>query len=98
LRRLHFFLLATTFDLSTVRFVGWQVTFDNRLYGLEPMQYRVDAVYAFPAGESYAVNDWQTVSRYQKTVSFTGRVGNSGGARVLHALARGDGWQHCTSR
>jgi serine/threonine protein kinase len=70
---------TTSFDLSTVQFVGWQVTFDNRLYKLEPMQYRVDAVYTFPNGESYAVNDWQSVSQNQKTVTFSGRVGNSKG-------------------
>jgi Protein kinase domain len=70
---------TTTFDLSSVQFVGWQVQFDNRLYKLEPMQYRVDAVYTFPNGESYAVNDWQSVSPNQKTVTFNGRVGNSKG-------------------
>jgi len=71
---------TTSFDASKVLFVGWQVTFDNRLYGLEPNQYRVDAAYIAPDGHTLgSVNDWQTVSSNQKTATFSGRVGNSRG-------------------
>jgi hypothetical protein len=70
---------TTTFELSTVKFVGWQAIFDNRLYGVQSTHYRVDAVYTFPTGESYAVNDWQVASENQKAVAFTGRVGNAKG-------------------
>ncbi|HKM99371.1 MAG TPA: serine/threonine-protein kinase [Candidatus Binataceae bacterium] len=75
---------STSFDVSKVLFVGWQVTFDNRLFGLEPSQYRVDAAYVAPDGHTLgSVNDWQNVSTNQKMATFSGRVGNShGGAFV----------------
>jgi serine/threonine protein kinase len=75
---------TTSFDMSKVLFVGWQVTFDNRLFGLEPSQYRVDAAYIAPDGRTLgSVNDWQTVQSNQKTATFSGRVGNSRGGAFL---------------
>lgn len=72
---------TTTFDRSTVKFVESRITFDNRLYGLATMPHRVEAVYNSPDNQSFRVYDSQTVSRNQKTVTFTDRVGNpSGGA------------------
>ena len=51
------------FDASKVLFVGWQVTFDNRLYKLEANQYRVDAAYIGVDGRTLgSVNDCQPVS------------------------------------
>jgi hypothetical protein len=48
-----------SFDVSKVLFVGWEVSFENRLYKLEPGQYRVDAVYIGPDGRTLAsVNDF----------------------------------------
>ena len=71
---------ATSFDMAKVLFVGWEATFENRLYNLEPAQYRMDAVYLGPGGITLGgVNDFQTVSTNQKSVTFTGRVGNSRG-------------------
>jgi predicted Ser/Thr protein kinase len=73
-----------TFDVSKVLFVGWKVVFDNRLFGLEPSQYRVDAAYIAPDGRTLgSVNDWQNVSSNQKTATFSGRVGNSRGGAFL---------------
>jgi serine/threonine protein kinase len=75
---------ANTFDVSKVLFVGWQVSFDNELYKLEPNQYRVDAAYTAPDGSTLgSVNDFQSVSPNQKTVTFSGRVGNSRGGAFL---------------
>jgi hypothetical protein len=67
-----------------VLFVGWEVKFDNRLYKLEPNQYRVDAVYIGPDGRTLgSVNDFQPVSASMKAVTFSGRVGNSRGGAFL---------------
>jgi hypothetical protein len=75
---------ATSFEASKVLFVGWQVSFDNRLYGLEPGQYRVDAAYVAPDGRTLgSVNDWQNVSTNQRIATFSGRVGNSRGGAFL---------------
>ena len=52
-----------SFSVSKVLFVGWQVNFENRLYKLEPGQYRVDAAYIGPDGRTLgSVNDFQPVS------------------------------------
>ncbi|HTR61165.1 MAG TPA: protein kinase [Candidatus Binataceae bacterium] len=75
---------TSSFDASKVLFVGWQVAFDNRLFGLEPGQYRVDAAYIAPDGHTLgSVNDWQNVAANQKTATFSGRVGNSRGGAFL---------------
>ncbi len=75
---------TSSFDASKVLFIGWQVTFDNRLFGLEPSQYRVDAAYIAPDGHTLgSVNDWQNVSTNQRTATFSGRVGNSHGGAFL---------------
>ena len=72
------------FEVSKVLFVGWQVTFDNRLYNLESNQYRLDAAYIAPDGRTLgSVNDYQAVSSNTKTVTFSGRVGNSRGGAFL---------------
>jgi serine/threonine protein kinase len=79
-------LSATTdsFNVSKVLFIGWQVSFENRLYKLEPGQYRVDAAYIGPDGRTLgSVNDYQPVSPSMKTVTFSGRVGNSRGGAFL---------------
>jgi hypothetical protein len=73
-----------SFEVAKVLFVGWQVNFENRLYRLEPMQYRVDAAYIGPDGRTLgSVNDYQPVSPNMKTVTFSGRVGNSRGGAFL---------------
>jgi hypothetical protein len=75
---------ASSFEVSKVLFVGWEVSFENRLYKLEPGQYRVDAAYIGPDGRTLgAVNDYQPVSPSMKTVTFSGRVGNSHGGAFL---------------
>jgi serine/threonine protein kinase len=76
--------MTDSFDVSKVLFVGWEVSFDNRLYKLEPGQYRVDAAYIGPDGRTLgSVNDFQPVSPNMKTVTFSGRVGNSRGGAFL---------------
>ena len=73
-----------SFDVSKVLFIGWQVNFKNRLYKLDTNQYRVDAAYIAPDGRTLgSVNDWKTVAPTQKTVTFSGRVGNSAGGAFL---------------
>src|SRR5208283_3201774 len=75
---------TSSFAVSKVLFVAWEVKFDNRLYKLEPGQYRVDAAYIGPDGRTLgAVNDFQPVSPSMKTVTFSGRVGNSRGGAFL---------------
>jgi len=75
---------TTTFDVSKVLFVGWQVSFDNRLFGLESSQYRVDAAYIAPDGRTLgSVNDWQNITPGQRIANFSGRVGNSRGGAFL---------------
>ncbi len=75
---------VSTFDVSKVLFVGWQIKFKNLLYKLETNQYRVDAAYIAPDGRMLgSVNDWKTVTPDQKTVTFSGRVGNSAGGAFL---------------
>ncbi len=76
--------VTESFDVSKVLFVGWEVKFDNRLYKLEPSQYRVDAAYIGPDGRTLgSVNDFQPVSPSMKMVTFSGRVGNSRGGAFL---------------
>jgi hypothetical protein len=72
---------ASSFEVSKVLFVGWEVKFENRLYQLEPSQYRVDAAYIGPDGRSLGgTGDVESVSPSMKTVTFSGRVGNSLGS------------------
>ena len=74
----------TLSTVSKVLFIGWQVNFENRLYKLEPGQYRVDAAYIGPDGRTLgSVNDFQPVSTNMKSVTFSGRVGNSRGGAFL---------------
>jgi serine/threonine protein kinase len=76
-----------SFDVAKVLFVGWEVSFDNRLYKLEANQYRVDAAYIGPDGRTLgSVNDFQPVSLGMKTVTFSGRVGNSRGGAFLPGI------------
>ena len=74
---------TTTFELSTVKFVGWRATFDSRLQGSESTRYQLDSTYKFPTGQSYTVADCQMISEDQKQVTFTGRIGNSKGGAFL---------------
>jgi serine/threonine protein kinase len=75
---------TNVFSVSKVLFVGWRASFDNRLYGLDVNQYRVDAAYIAPDGSTLgSVDDVQTVNRAQQRVTFTGRVGNSAGGAFL---------------
>ncbi len=74
---------TTTFELSTVKFVGWRATFDSRLEGLKSTRYRLDSIYKFPSGQSYTVDDCQMISEDQKQLTFTGRIGNSKGGAFL---------------
>ncbi len=75
---------TTVFSLSKVLFVGWRVTFTNRLYGLNSNRYEVDAAYVAPDGSTLgSVQDVQVVSANDPRVVFTGRVGNSAGGAFL---------------
>jgi serine/threonine protein kinase len=73
-----------TFDASKVLFVGWEALFKNRLYGLDMNQYRVDAAYVAPDGRTLgSVDDVRMVAQNARTVSFSGRIGNSAGGAFL---------------
>ena len=75
---------TTAFSVSKVLFVGWRAIFDNRLYGLDSSQYRVDAAYLAPDGSTLgSVDDIQTVHKGERRAVFTGRVGNSAGGAFL---------------
>jgi serine/threonine protein kinase len=75
---------SDTFDASKVLFVNWEVTFKNRLYGLEPNQYRVDAAYVAPDGRTLgSVDDVKSAPPNARSVTFSGRVGNSAGGAFL---------------
>jgi hypothetical protein len=73
-----------SFDVSTLLFVGWQATFDNRLFGVGSRSYSLYATYIAPSGrEIGTIHDTQTISATQRTALFTGRVGNSEGGAFL---------------
>jgi serine/threonine protein kinase len=75
---------SNTFNLSKVLFVGWRVVFDNRLFGFDTNQYRVDAAYIAPDGGTLgSVDDIQTVGKGAAHAVFSGRVGNSAGGAFL---------------
>ena len=75
---------ANTFNVSKVLFVGWRAIFENRLFGLDNNQYRVDAAYIGPDGGTLgSVDDIQNVGRGNSRAIFSGRVGNSAGGAFL---------------
>jgi serine/threonine protein kinase len=75
---------SSVFAVSKVLFVGWKVSFKNRLYGLDNNQYRVDAAYIAPDGSMLgSVDDIRTISKSSGEAIFTGRVGNSAGGAFL---------------
>jgi serine/threonine protein kinase len=75
---------ADTFDAAKVLFIDWEVTFENRLYRLESNQYRVDAAYIAPDGRTLgSVYDTRMVPEGSRSVTFSGRIGNSQGGAFL---------------
>ena len=75
---------ANVFNVSKVLFVGWRAVFENRLFGLDNNEYRVDAAYIGPDGSTLgSVDDIQTVKRVSGQAVFSGRVGNSAGGAFL---------------
>jgi len=75
---------ASAFNVSKVFFIGWRAIFENRLFGLDNNQYRVDAAYIGPDGSALgSVDDIQTVKRTNDRAIFSGRVGNSAGGAFL---------------
>jgi protein kinase-like protein len=75
---------SNVFNVSKVLFVGWRAIFENRLYGLDNNQYRVDAAYMGPDGSALgSVDDIQTIKRANSRAVFSGRVGNSAGGAFV---------------
>jgi serine/threonine protein kinase len=75
---------ANVFSVSKVLFVGWRVTFSNRLYRLNTNRYEVDAAYVAPDGSTLgSVQDIQVVNPADARATFSGRVGNSAGGAFL---------------
>jgi serine/threonine protein kinase len=78
---------SNAFNVSKVFFIGWRAIFDNRLFGLDNNQYRVDAAYIGPDGSALgSVDDIQTVGRTNNRAVFSGRVGNSAGGAFLPGI------------
>ncbi|HXR35405.1 MAG TPA: serine/threonine-protein kinase, partial [Candidatus Binataceae bacterium] len=78
---------TSTFDAARVLFVGWELSFKNRLYGLDMNQYRVDAAYVAPDGHTLgSVDDVRMISEKTRTATFSGRIGNSSGNAFLPGL------------
>jgi hypothetical protein len=79
--------VTETFDATKVLFVGWEVSFKNRLFSLDSNQYRVDAAYVAPDGRTLgSVDDIKTVSDKARSASFSGRIGNSSGGAFLPGI------------
>jgi serine/threonine protein kinase len=75
---------TNVFTVSKVLFVGWRVTFGNRLYRLNSNRYEVDAAYVAPDGSTLgSVQDVQVVNPGDPRASFSGRVGNAAGGAFL---------------
>jgi hypothetical protein len=75
---------TSAFNVSKVLFIAWRAVFQNRLYGLNSNQYRVDAAYIGPDGSTLgSVADVQTVKQSTGRAVFSGRVGNSAGGAFL---------------
>jgi serine/threonine protein kinase len=75
---------TNAFNVSKVLFIGWRAVFENRLFGLDTNQYRVDAAYIGPDGSTLgSVADVQTVKQSTNRAVFSGRVGNSAGGAFL---------------
>jgi serine/threonine protein kinase len=75
---------TNVFGVSKVLFVGWRVTFSNRLYRLDTNRYEVDAAYVGPDGGTLgSVQDVQVVNPSEPRATFSGRVGNSAGGAFL---------------
>jgi hypothetical protein len=75
---------TTVFSVSKLLFVGWRVSFGNRLYGLDMNRYEVDAAYVGPDGSTLgSVQDVQVVNPGAPRAVFSGRVGNSAGGAFL---------------
>ncbi len=78
---------SESFDVSKVLFVDWEVSFKNQLYRLDTNQYRVDAAYVAPDGRTLgSVYDTRMVPVNAAQVTFSGRVGNSGGGAFLPGM------------
>jgi serine/threonine protein kinase len=78
---------SSVFGMSKVLFVGWRVTFDNRLYRLNSNRYEVDAAYVAPDGSTLgSVQDIQVVDPAESRATFSGRVGNSAGGAFVPGL------------
>jgi serine/threonine protein kinase len=75
---------SNVFSVSRVLFVGWRVTFSNRLYRFNSNRYEVDAAYVAPDGSTLgSVQDVQVVNPADPRAIFSGRVGNSAGGAFL---------------
>jgi len=76
--------LTNVFSVSKVLFVGWRLTFNNRLFRLNSNRYEVDAAYVAPDGSTLgSVQDVQVVNPADPRAIFSGRVGNSAGGAFL---------------
>lgn len=72
------------FGVSKVLFVGWRTIFQNRLFGLSPNEYRVDASYIAPDGTPLGtVDDVRSIAVNDSEAVFSGRVGNSAGGAFV---------------
>ncbi|MBI3301244.1 MAG: hypothetical protein HYZ72_04090, partial [Deltaproteobacteria bacterium] len=88
---------ADSFAASQVRFISWEAVCLNRLRDLAPAYHRIEATYYAPNGQPMGtVQDGKEVAVEKKEVTFTGRIGNSGGGAFAPGTYRVDfylnGW------
>ncbi len=82
---------ATSFASSALRFVAWEVDFENKLLTLLSSYHRVEATYYAPNGQPIGtVQEGKEVSAKNRTVTFTGRIGNSSGGAFVPGRYRVD--------
>ncbi len=82
---------ATIFASSALRFVAWEVDFENKLHTLLSSYHRVEATYYAPNGQPIGtVQEGKEVSAKNRTVTFTGRIGNSSGGAFVPGRYRVD--------
>ena len=76
-----------SFELSKVLFVGWEVSFENRLYKLNSMpgEYYVDAAYIGPDGRMLGSASGYSmgIDESVEGVTFSGRSGKPRGGAFL---------------
>jgi hypothetical protein len=82
---------VSDFELSQVRFVTWEAVFRNNLFNLDSSYHRLEGSFRGPKGQLLGtVEDQKAVGVKTKQVSFSARLGNSGGGAFEPGVHRVD--------